>query len=172
MKRLHVHVAVDDLQHSIGFYSALFAAQPIIIKSDYAKWMLDDPRVNFAISARGRNAGLDHLGIQVENKDELGEVYARLHKAGGLKAVAPRVSRVIRGRPATLLYAIQSAAPTFKVQASAAEISNRAKIKRAMSAIVIQPASLYMSQLSSFGRTTWPRRAMCVGLTTLSQTRT
>ena len=83
MKRLHVHVAVDDLQHSIGFYSALFAAQPIIIKSDYAKWMLDDPRVNFAISARGRNAGLDHLGIQVENKDELGEVYARLHKAGG-----------------------------------------------------------------------------------------
>ena len=90
----------------------------------------------------------------------------------GLKAVAPRVSRVIRGRPATLLYAIQSAAPTFKVQASAAEVSNRAKIKRAMSAIVIQPASLYISDLSSFGRTTWPRRAMCVGLTTLSKTRT
>jgi len=83
MKRMHVHVAVDDLQHSIGFYSALFAAQPTVVKSDYAKWMLDDPRVNFAISARGRNAGLDHLGIQVENKDELGEVYARLHKAGG-----------------------------------------------------------------------------------------
>ena len=83
MKRMHVHVAVDDLQHSIGFYSALFAAQPTVIKSDYAKWMLDDPRVNFAISARGRNAGLDHLGIQVENKDELGEVYARLQKAGG-----------------------------------------------------------------------------------------
>jgi hypothetical protein len=83
MKRLHVHVAVDDLQHSIGFYSALFAAQPTVIKSDYAKWMLDDPRVNFAISARGRNAGLDHLGIQVEDKDELKKVYARLHKAGG-----------------------------------------------------------------------------------------
>ena len=83
MKRMHVHVAVDDLQHSVGFYSALFAAQPTVIKSDYAKWMLDDPRVNFAISARGGNAGLDHLGIQVENKDELGEVYARLHKAGG-----------------------------------------------------------------------------------------
>jgi hypothetical protein len=82
MKRLHVHVAVDDLQHSIGFYSALFAAQPSVIKSDYAKWMLDDPRVNFAISARGRTAGLDHLGIQVEDKDELNEVYARLHKAG------------------------------------------------------------------------------------------
>ena len=83
MKRLHVHVAVDDLQHSIGFYSTLFSTQPSVIKSDYAKWMLDDPRVNFAISARGRAAGLDHLGIQVENKDELGEVYARLHKAGG-----------------------------------------------------------------------------------------
>jgi len=83
MKRLHVHVAVDDLQHSIGFYSALFAAQPSVIKSDYAKWMLDDPRVNFAISARGRAAGLDHLGIQVEDKDELNDVYARLHKAGG-----------------------------------------------------------------------------------------
>jgi len=83
MKRLHVHVAVDDLQHSIGFYSALFAAQPSVIKSDYAKWMLDDPRVNFAISARGRQAGLDHLGIQVEDKAELNEVYARLHNAGG-----------------------------------------------------------------------------------------
>jgi catechol 2,3-dioxygenase-like lactoylglutathione lyase family enzyme len=83
MKRLHVHVAVHDLQRSIGFYSALFAAQPSVTKADYAKWMLDDPRVNFAISARGRQAGLDHLGIQVENKDELGEIYARLHKANG-----------------------------------------------------------------------------------------
>jgi predicted enzyme related to lactoylglutathione lyase len=83
MKRLHVHVAVDDLQRSIGFYSALFAAQPSVTKSDYAKWMLDDPRVNFAISTRGRQAGLDHLGIQVENKDELHEIYARLNKAGG-----------------------------------------------------------------------------------------
>jgi catechol 2,3-dioxygenase-like lactoylglutathione lyase family enzyme len=82
MKRLHVHVAVDDLQHSIGFYSALFAAQPSVIKSDYAKWMLDDPRVNFAISTRGRQAGLDHLGIQVEDQDELKEVYGRLRKAG------------------------------------------------------------------------------------------
>ena len=83
MKRLHVHVAVDDLQHSIGFYSALFAAQPSMTKPDYAKWMLDDPRVNFAISTRGREAGLDHLGIQVENQDELHEVYDRLRKAGG-----------------------------------------------------------------------------------------
>src|SRR5437868_11094589 len=83
MKRLHVHVAVENLSQSIGFYSALFAAQPAVVKADYAKWMLDDPRVNFAISTRGRQAGLDHLGIQVENVDELGEVYARLHKAGG-----------------------------------------------------------------------------------------
>jgi predicted enzyme related to lactoylglutathione lyase len=83
MKRLHVHVAVNDLQHSIGFYSALFAAEPSVTKADYAKWMLDDPRVNFAISTRGRQAGLDHLGIQVENKDELKEIYGRLHKTGG-----------------------------------------------------------------------------------------
>jgi predicted enzyme related to lactoylglutathione lyase len=83
MKRLHVHVAVDDLTQSIGFYSALFAARPSVVKSDYAKWMLDDPRVNFAISARGRQAGLDHLGIQVEDADELRQVYARLHDAGG-----------------------------------------------------------------------------------------
>jgi catechol 2,3-dioxygenase-like lactoylglutathione lyase family enzyme len=82
MKRMHVHVAVDDLQESIRFYSSMFAAQPSVVKSDYAKWMLDDPRVNFAISARGRQAGLDHLGIQVEDKNELLEVYARLHEAG------------------------------------------------------------------------------------------
>jgi catechol-2,3-dioxygenase len=83
MKRMHVHVSVDDLRHSMAFYSALFAAQPTVVKTDYAKWMLDDPRMNFAISARGRQAGLDHLGIQVEDKDELNEVYARLHKADG-----------------------------------------------------------------------------------------
>ena len=82
MKRMHVHVAVKDLQQSIGFYSALFAAQPSVRKPDYAKWMLDDPRVNFAISIRGRESGLDHLGIQVETKDELNEVQARLQQAG------------------------------------------------------------------------------------------
>jgi catechol 2,3-dioxygenase-like lactoylglutathione lyase family enzyme len=82
MKRLHVHVAVDNLEHAIGFYSALFAAQPAVIKPDYAKWMLDDPRVNFAISTRGRDPGLDHLGIQVEDKAELNEVYGRLQAAG------------------------------------------------------------------------------------------
>jgi len=83
MKRLHVHVAVNDLPQSIGFYSALFAAQPAVVKTDYAKWMLDDPRVNFAISTRGREPGLDHLGIQVEDTRELHEVYARLREAGG-----------------------------------------------------------------------------------------
>jgi len=83
MKRLHIHVAVDELSKSIGFYSALFAAEPSVVKTDYAKWMLDDPRMNFAISSRGRAPGLDHLGIQVEDKAELAEVYARLNKAGG-----------------------------------------------------------------------------------------
>src|SRR6202048_5179514 len=83
MKRMHVHVSVQDLPQSIGFYSALFDAEPAVVKPDYAKWMLDDPRVNFAISTRGREPGLDHLGIQVENKTELHEVYARLRQAGG-----------------------------------------------------------------------------------------
>jgi predicted enzyme related to lactoylglutathione lyase len=83
MKRMHVHVAVADLEQGIGFYSALFAAQPAVIKADYAKWMLNDPRVNFAISTRGKQPSLDHLGIQVESKDELSDVYARLRRAGG-----------------------------------------------------------------------------------------
>ncbi len=83
MKRMHVHVAVGDLKQSISFYSALFAAEPSVVKTDYAKWMLDDPRVNFAISTRGRQPGLDHLGIQAENGEELKEIYARLHNAGG-----------------------------------------------------------------------------------------
>jgi catechol 2,3-dioxygenase-like lactoylglutathione lyase family enzyme len=83
MKRMHVHVGVQDLDRSISFYSALFATEPAVVKSDYAKWMLDDPRVNFAISTRGKQPGLDHLGIQVESKGELSEVYARLRQAGG-----------------------------------------------------------------------------------------
>jgi hypothetical protein len=83
MKRMHVHVSVADLSQSMGFYSALFDAQPVVVKADYAKWMLDDPRVNFAISTRGLEPGLDHLGIQVEDKTELHEVYMRLRKAGG-----------------------------------------------------------------------------------------
>lgn len=81
MKRLHVHVAVENLSEAICFYSALFATEPNVKKFDYAKWMLDDPRVNFAISARGRTPGLDHLGIQVEDKPELHEVYDRLKVA-------------------------------------------------------------------------------------------
>jgi catechol 2,3-dioxygenase-like lactoylglutathione lyase family enzyme len=81
MKRLHVHVAVHDLKQSIRFYSALFAAQPSVAKDDYAKWMLDDPRVNFAISTRGGKAGLDHLGIQAESGEELDEIGSRLAQA-------------------------------------------------------------------------------------------
>jgi catechol 2,3-dioxygenase-like lactoylglutathione lyase family enzyme len=82
MKRLHVHVSVDDLERSIGFYATLFAAPPTVVRPDYAKWMLDDPRVNFAISARGDQAGVDHLGIQVDEADELAELAGRLKTAG------------------------------------------------------------------------------------------
>ncbi len=81
MKRLHVHVGVNDLDQSIQFYSTLFAAEPIVRKTDYAKWMLDDPRVNFAISLRAENTGVRHLGIQAETADELQEIYARLKQA-------------------------------------------------------------------------------------------
>jgi len=82
MKRLHVHVGVADLDRSVRFYSTLFGAEPIVVKPDYAKWMLDDPRVNFAIS-EGRHAakGIEHLGIQVESDVELAEVYGRLKAA-------------------------------------------------------------------------------------------
>jgi catechol 2,3-dioxygenase-like lactoylglutathione lyase family enzyme len=82
MKRLHVHVSVDDLTQSIRFYSTLFATGPTVTKPDYAKWMLDDPRVNFAISARGGPGGVDHLGVQVETAEELQAAYARLQQAG------------------------------------------------------------------------------------------
>jgi catechol 2,3-dioxygenase-like lactoylglutathione lyase family enzyme len=78
MKRLHVHVAVANLNDSINFYTQLFAAEPAVVKTDYAKWMLDNPRVNFAISQRGLTEGLNHLGVQVESADELAEMHARL----------------------------------------------------------------------------------------------
>jgi catechol 2,3-dioxygenase-like lactoylglutathione lyase family enzyme len=81
MKRMHVHVSVRDLDASVRFYSTLFATTPSVLKQDYAKWMLDDPRVNFAISTRGAPVGIEHLGIQVADADELHEVYERLEKA-------------------------------------------------------------------------------------------
>jgi catechol 2,3-dioxygenase-like lactoylglutathione lyase family enzyme len=81
MKRLHVHVAVHDIPQSVRFYSAMFGAQPTVTKDDYAKWMLEDPRVNFAISTRGGKTGLDHLGIQAESGEELEEVGSRLAQA-------------------------------------------------------------------------------------------
>jgi catechol 2,3-dioxygenase-like lactoylglutathione lyase family enzyme len=81
MKRFHVHVAVEDLEQSVRFYSTLFGAEPTVAESDYAKWMLDNPRVNFAISKRGGAAGVQHLGIQVEDAAELAEVYDRLKRA-------------------------------------------------------------------------------------------
>ncbi len=82
MKRMHVHVSVTNLEDSVRFYSTLFASKPTVEKPDYAKWMLDDPRVNFAISKRNHATGIEHLGIQVENPEELAEVYGRLSQAG------------------------------------------------------------------------------------------
>ena len=82
MNRMHLHVSVPDLAQSIQFYQTLFGAPPSVVKPDYAKWMLDDPRVNFAISARGRAAGVDHIGIQAETAGEFAAIAGRLKAAG------------------------------------------------------------------------------------------
>ncbi len=101
MKRLHVHVNVSNLASSIEFYSTLFGSRPSVEKKDYAKWLLEDPRVNFAISTRGHKPGLDHLGIQVESRDELAEVTGRL-------AVADKAS--FEQTEATCCYAVSDKA--------------------------------------------------------------
>jgi hypothetical protein len=82
MKRMHLHVSVPDLARSIDFYASLFGSPPAVVKPDYAKWMLDDPCVNFAISQRGAAAGVDHVGIQVETAAELAELASRLKRTG------------------------------------------------------------------------------------------
>lgn len=81
MKRFHIHVGVKNLEQSVQFYSTLFGQKPTKLKEDYAKWMLEDPRLNFAISTRVGGNGVDHLGIQVENESELTEITERLKKA-------------------------------------------------------------------------------------------
>ncbi len=82
MKRLHLHISVPDLDQAIAFYGTLFDAPPTVVKDDYAKWMLEDPRVNLAISARSRGTGVDHVGIQVDSADALSELAGRLKAAG------------------------------------------------------------------------------------------
>ena len=84
MKRLHLHVSVPNIEQAVSFYSTLFDAPPSVLKDDYANWMLDDPHVNLAISSRSRAAGMDHVGIQVDSADELGELASRLKAAGSV----------------------------------------------------------------------------------------
>lgn len=81
MKRFHVHVSVEDLNQSIRFYSTLFGTDPAVVKGDYAKWMLEDPRVNFAISQRGGKAGINHLGLQTDSDEELEILHGQLQQA-------------------------------------------------------------------------------------------
>ena len=81
MKRFHVHVAVDELEANVRFYSNVFGTLPTVLKSDYAKWMLEDPRVNFAISKQGLKPGVDHLGVQVESESELSVLRKQVAKA-------------------------------------------------------------------------------------------
>ena len=95
MKRFHVHMHVDDLAKNIAFYTQLFAAEPARVERDYAKWMLEDPRVNFAISTRGSKPGLDHLGFQVDESEELAALKARDGEAGGDRT-APRANALTR----------------------------------------------------------------------------
>ena len=82
MKRLHIHIGVENIEQALPFYTALFGAEPVKTKTDYAKWLLDDPRVNFAISTRPSKKGVDHLGIQVDDNGELDEVRGRIKSAG------------------------------------------------------------------------------------------
>lgn len=82
MKRFHVHISVENLEESVAFYSGMFGESPVVRKEDYAKWMLDDPKINLAISRRGLKSGLDHLGVQVESEEELADVNRRLENAG------------------------------------------------------------------------------------------
>lgn len=84
MKRFHVHLRVKDLAESVDFYNTLFGVPATVLKADYAKWMLDDPRVNFAISSGNATAGIEHLGLQADDPAELQEVYGRMQKARGL----------------------------------------------------------------------------------------
>ena len=81
MKRFHVHIAVDDLEANIRFYSTMFGVPPAVAKADYAKWMIEEPRINFAISNRGAKTGLDHLGLQVDSDEELGELRRKVTEA-------------------------------------------------------------------------------------------
>ncbi len=82
MARMHIHIAVEDLQRNIDFYSTLFGAQPSVSRDDYAKWQLDEPKVNFAISTHGRKTGVDHIGIQSDNAEEQAAIEQRLRDAG------------------------------------------------------------------------------------------
>jgi catechol 2,3-dioxygenase-like lactoylglutathione lyase family enzyme len=84
MKRLHLHLSVPNIDQAIAFYSTLFDTPPTVTKDDYAKWMLDDPRVNLAISSRARDIGIDHVGVQVDSVDELAELSSRLKTAGNV----------------------------------------------------------------------------------------
>lgn len=121
MKRFHVHVHVDDLSKSIAFYSKLFAAEPTRVEGDYAKWMLDDPRINFAISTRGSAVGIDHLGFQVDDAAELAELKAR--------AEAADMALLDEGRrPAAMPVATSTGSPTRK--ALRGSISTRSATSR------------------------------------------
>jgi catechol 2,3-dioxygenase-like lactoylglutathione lyase family enzyme len=152
MKRFHVHLGVADLAASIRFYTALFGVPPTVNKEDYAKWMLDDPRVNFAISTHSQTQGLDHLGIQVDSSDELGALQQALAAAEVAVVAQPDTtccyarsdkhwSQSPEGVAWEAFHSLGSA-PTFHGSQQAAEpMSDSACCAPAARTIDIQPAS-------------------------------
>ena len=135
MKRMHVHVGVNDLAQSIRFYTQLFSAEPSVVEPDYARWMIEDPRLNFAISVGHAARGIEHLGIQVEDEAELAEVGARLARADG---------PVLEEAAATCCYATSSKAwiadpqgvvwETFLTKGSASDYGSSSALARLGSA--------------------------------------
>src|SRR5258707_3667007 len=103
MKRMHIHVAVKEIPESIKFYSTMFGVEPAVVKPDYAKWMLDDPRVNFAISQRGSGSGLNPPGLQVDNHAQLDELHARPETAESARGVAEKNGPCCYPRPVKYL---------------------------------------------------------------------
>ena len=155
MKRMHVHVAVEDIPSAIGFYSALFAATPAVVKPDYAKWMLDDPRVNFAISTRGRQPGLDHLGIQVERPGRI---------AGSLCASAQggRAMSSSRDRPPVATRNRKSRGSTIRRASLGRRFSRRAKPpSTATAAVSARPAWRTPRPVAYLSRPSPRRRQPC-----------
>jgi len=141
MKRLHVHTTVRDLEESVRFYSTLFGQEPARHEPDYAKWMLEDPRVNFAISTWGKEPGIDHLGFQVDDDAELGEIAQRLTEAG--HAVAPEKNTTCCYAVSDKHWVVDPAGTPWETFRSMAQVKTRgsSSVKAEAVALAAAPAA-------------------------------